>query len=65
MKAITKIVIIMVFLMYLMTAPACIVLKQHDNGKHKGWSKNQNKHGHQKSQNNGNLKGNTTVLILD
>lgn len=39
-------------LAFLVGTTSCLVLEKHDNGKHKGWSKNGNKSNSEKSRGN-------------
>jgi len=51
MKTPQKIAIIVLSILFILSLTSCAVFVKHDNGKHKGWYKN-NKNPH----NNGNAK---------
>lgn len=64
MKAFTMIIIFLFFIMYLVSAAACVAFfYRHDNGQHIGWSRSQKTVSPQKSMNNELIKGKPAVLI--
>jgi hypothetical protein len=65
MKTFTMTIIMLFFIMYLVSAAACVVLYKHDNGQYKGWSKNQKTVSPQKSMHHEKIQGKPAELILE
>jgi hypothetical protein len=65
MKAFTMIIIFLFFIMYLLSAAACIVFYKQDNGQLRGWYRSQKTVSPQKSMNHEKIEENPEELILE